>query len=365
MFLKSIALQHFRNISQLELEFSEGINIFRGDNGQGKTNIIESIFALALSRPFRSREKNVFIEHGAQFSKIEGTVNVDSGQEELLEIFWDQSGRGGQTVFRKNKVQKTSTAFLEQKHLFAVLFAPEDMELPFATPKKRRQILSRVLSPLFPEYLTALVKYEKVLKRRNKLLSDFPKGHIKKMEFDFWDTELVKWSQVITKYRREFFQFLTLKIGEKYELISRKNDTLLTHYMPSVQEHDDFLKVLEKNFHLDVRYGATQRGPHRDDFFLELNSRPLEEAASRGEIRSAIIAFKLCERDFIAEHTSLFPVMLLDDVFSELDEFRRKALLDIVRSNQVFISTTDTSKFHTKKAHTFVVKEGRVNIIER
>lgn len=366
MKLTQISLQHFRNISEVTLDLSPGVNIFVGQNGQGKTNLIEAIFALSLSRPFRSRAKEVFLQHDQDFGRVKGVVQITESEEEELEIFWQQSAsKKNGTVFRKNGVERSSTEFLKSKHFFAVLFSPEDMEIPFAAPKQRRQFLSRVLAPLFPDYLIASLQYDKVLRRRNKLLQEFPRGHIQKMEFDFWDSELSKWGQVLEKFREEFFMFLEQNIAEKYKLISQEKnkiqDMLSVRYLPSIPKDKDFFQVLANSFSKDARYGSTQKGPHRDDFELLINGKPLEQVASRGEIRSAIIALKLCERDFVAEHTSLFPVLLLDDVFSELDEVRRDALLQIFTNDQVFVSTTDLPKIsNTKKQKIFEVRAGQI-----
>lgn len=362
MKLSELYLQNFRNIEDLTLNFSEGITLFVGRNGQGKTNLIEAIFSLSLSRPFRSRKKEVFLQHGAEYGRVKGMVSLGNEEEETLEIFWQQNGnRSNGTVFQRNGVKKSSPEFLGHKHFFAVLFAPEDMDIPVTTPKNRRQFLSRVLSPLFPEYLTSALKYDKVLRHRNKLLSEFPHGNVQRMEFHFWDSELEKWSEVISDYRRKFCAFISERIAQKYRAISHTDDVLKMCFMPSVGEEKSLFGVLEQNFSQDVRFGSTQKGPHRDDFSLLLRGRPLSETASRGEMRSAMIALKVCERDFVAEHTSLTPVLLLDDVFSELDSVRRSALLTFFQSEQVFISTTDVPEFsEDMSVQVFTVENGTV-----
>lgn len=360
MYLSSLQLQHFRNIAEAHLEFGKGINILVGQNGQGKTNILEAIFALALSRPFRSREKEVFIEHHADFARLKGMVHCGNNEEETLEIFWEQRSKSS-AVFQRNRVQKNSAEFLSSKHFFAVLFAPEDMELPFAAPRVRRQFLSRLLSTLFPEYLAAALKYEKVLKHRNKLLQEYSEGTAQKMEFDFWDAELTKWAEVLETYTIQFFEFASTRLTQNYHAISQKKDRLTLKFIPSVAPEEDFFAVLQKNFSRDVRYGSTQRGAHRDDFALLLNDHPLEAVGSRGEVRSALLALKLCERDFIAEQTSVAPVLLLDDVFSELDEERRTALLKVFENTQVFISSTHLPEIpNTNSTFIFRIQAGKI-----
>ncbi len=358
MHLTHITTENFRNLQSKELKFAPGITIFVGQNAQGKTNILEAIYTFSLSRPFRSNTKEVFTMQGKDFSRITAKVHV--GQDvENLQIFWGDTGtKKSQTICKKNDVQLSPTEFLKQKHFFAVLFAPEDMELMSNAPQKRRRFLSRILSPLFPEYLEALLKYEKVLKHRNKLLSEFPKGKIQKQEFDFWDAELVKWGEIIQKYRQEFADFTHQHITRKYQSVSETNEEVKFLYTPSIKSGESFFKTLEKSFAHDVRYGSTQKGPHRDDFQILLRNQPLEETASRGELRSALVALKLCERDFIAEVTSFSPVLILDDVLSELDEKRRGALLKNFENQQVFISCTHLpEKF---EGEVFEVREGKI-----
>ncbi|MBI5414706.1 DNA replication/repair protein RecF [Candidatus Peregrinibacteria bacterium] len=358
MHISSISLSHFRNISETTLNFSPKMNIFTGKNGQGKTNLLEAIYALSLSRPFRSREKSVFIQEEAEYSKITGEIILENTEKEILEIFWEQgTGKSGRTIFRKNGVQKSAGEFLKTKHFFTVLFAPEDMELPFASPKYRRQYFSRILSPLFPDFLSASLNFEKILKHRNKLLIDFPKGKVQKMEFAFWDAELEKWAKVLHTYRQKYAEFLQRNLQKKYRELFHKNDALDIFYLPSVPHDADFFETLEKNFHQDVHLGSTQKGPHRDDFQIIFHGKPIAEVGSRGEIRSTIIALKLCEQDFITEETSFSPVLLLDDVFSELDEDRRKVILHAFSNTQIFVTATEMPKMR-RKMEVFEVKRG-------
>ena len=194
-----------------------------------------------------------------------------------------------------------------------------------------------------------MVNYEKILRHRNSLLISYHMGKTKKMEFDFWDSELVKWSKVLIRHRLAFAEAVSANLSRKYHEISHKKDKIEFRFLPSIAAAADFFEVLSRNFRQDTMLRSTQKGPHRDDFQILLRGNPLEETASRGEIRSALIALKLCERDFVAEVTSLFPVLLLDDVFSELDEDRRSALLEIFQDDQVFITTTHLPKFSKKK----------------
>ncbi len=341
MELSGLTIEHFRNIRKTDLHFSPGINVFLGKNGQGKTNLLEAVSALSLSRPFRSREKEVFVQEGSPHATITGAAKAEDGSEETLRIFWELGPvPGGRTVFFRNDVEFTATEYLRTKGFAAVLFSPEDMVLTSAPPKMRRNYLSQVLSPLIPEYLKALLEYERVLKQRNRLLIECGANKVRPEEFHFWDTALVKNGEIIMEKRKEFFSSVAPRFPRFYHALSRKKESVEIRYLPSIPPPEDFASLLGRSFQNDVRLGSTQKGPHRDDFEILCRGKPLSETASRGEVRTAMIALKLSEREFITGKTGKNPVLLLDDVFSELDEDRSGALMDLLQKSQIFLTGT-------------------------
>lgn len=356
MRLKTLSLEQFRSHESESWEFSPGITLLVGENGIGKTNILEAISALAFTRPFRSREKGVFISHTKEYAKISGSIT--GKHEETLDIFWE-SASGKKTVFRHNGVTFSPSEYLQKKSFQAVLFSPEEMNLPFSAPKVRRTFLSSVLAPVFPDYFEAALKYESVLRHRNRLLSEYGEGRAKKEEFDFWNTELEKWAKVILARRREFFHFTNGVLSALYGEISGKNAVIEIRSEETISPELNFQEALAKSFAKDVAMGATSLGPHRDDFSFFLDGNLISEAGSRGEVRSALLALTFAEQAFLEQHTGLAPLLLLDDVLSELDEHRQENLLARLTGFQAIITTTQVPSFLKKSSAVQVVRIGK------
>lgn len=346
--LHTLTLENFRNHSQSTVEFGEKNTIFIGQNGAGKTNLLEALYSFAILRPFRASKREVFVRDKEPFARV-----ILKKDDDLLEIFWETAP--ARTVFKKNGVIMRTAEFLNQKNFFAVLFAPDDLNLPFVAPGERRKIFARTLGGLFPDYFTAHLRFEKVLKRRNRLLQDQALAH----EFAFWDEEFATLSTLLTARRAEFIDFLNTRLADYFSQIAGRKSDLRADFVPS---SDDITVDLSKNFVRDLAIGSTSRGAHRDDFVFYLRGEPLAEQASRGEVRSAILAFRLAERDFIREKTGSAPVLLFDDVFSELDHQRAEAFLALVRDEQAVITTTDLDglDFDLMKARVYAVAEGGI-----
>ena len=296
---------------------------------------MESIFSLSFSKPFRSQKKEVFLSHNAEYGKVRGEF---SGEH--LEIFWGLQPKKI-NVYKKNDIKISASEYIHEKKFLSVLFSPEEMNLPIAAPEQRRKFLSRVLSPLFPEYFEASLKYNSVLKNRNALLKKYSEGGVQQSEFFFWDLELSKYHAVLQKFRHLFFTFVNEKISEYYASVAKKPESVSLEFFPSLREGENFLDILEKNFQTDVRRGRTTQGSHRDDFSFLLRGIPLEDAASRGEMRTTILALKKCEQDFVEAFGKSSPILLLDDVFSELDLFHQEHLLETISGTQSIITTTE------------------------
>lgn len=341
MKIQSLSLENFRNYSQKTIEFSGGVNLILGENGVGKTNILEAIFALSFSKPFRSSTREVFLLHASEYGRVSGKFSEsDSDIPETLEIFWGISPKKI-SVYKKNDIKISASEYIHSKKFLSVLFSPEEMNLPIASPEQRRKYLSRVLSPLFPEYFEASLKYNSVLKNRNSLLKKYFEGGVHTSEFFFWDLELTKYHEVLQKFRHLFFDSVNQKISEYYSSIAKTPEIAFLEFIPSVEKNQNFLDILERNFEIDVRRGRTTEGSHRDDFSFLLRGIPLEEAASRGETRTTILALKRCEQDFVTEFGKSSPILLLDDVFSELDILHQEHLLSSISNSQAIITTTE------------------------
>jgi DNA replication and repair protein RecF len=317
-----IYLENFRSYKEVEFELSPKLTFFVGDNGQGKTNVIEAIYTFFTLGVFRAKKKDVFIKHGADYAKI----CLDD-----LEIFWQLMPN--RTVFKKNGTKMPTREFLSKKDFFAVLFTPDDLNLPFNSPSYRRRLFSRSIGVINPEYFFAQMQFDKVLLNRNRLLKD----EASEDEFHYWDSEFIRFSGFLTELRKEFIDFINQHITEYYAKLCPQKSQLRVDFLKSSK---DIAHDLKENFQKDRIIKTTSKGAHRDDFCFMCGDKLLQDDSSRGEMRSAILAFKLAERDYINSKTGQMPLLLFDDVFSELDELRVRAFLGLIQDQQAVITTT-------------------------
>jgi|GEM_PF-85370 len=397
MFIKSIKLQNFRNYREKVFSFDKDTTLIVGPNASGKTNLLEAIYLLATGKSFRAEVESEMISYGEEMARIcasigqglalrsptgnfdigfsfsrpstsLGTSSVNrkvypefiEGQNEAsqnlvgsprqngtseLEIILTTGSVSGKTVAKKiykvNGVNKRMVDFLG--NLRAVYFGPEDLELITDSPSLRRKYLDLVLSQVDWEYRRASLSYEKGLRQRNKILEEIQRYKDTKIQREeirrrlfFWDQLLVKDGSYITQKREEF-------IGEvnKYQISSSDSeDKFQMEYKMNVIS----LAALEQNLDKEIILGQTLAGPHRDDIKFEISeSRDLSLYGSRGEQRLAILWLKLGELEFVSQKTGARPVLLLDDIFSELDEGHRELVLKVIPKQQTLITTTDLS----------------------
>jgi DNA replication and repair protein RecF len=334
--LKKLTLINFRNYIDNTFIFNDSLTIITGENGIGKTNIIEAITALSFIKPFRSNKKEVFIHHDNDFSRIIANL-LDF---EILDIFWGLNTKKSLQLKINNEIL-SSLNYLKNKKLLVVLFSPEDLNLPFMSPLNRRVLLARILSSLFSEYYDAAVKYKHVLQQRNALLKCFFEKNINKSEFTFWNEELSKHYKILLKHHNYYFEFINIHIKEEYFKISGKNESVQILPKYSCDKSKNFIDILEESFEKDIYTKTTNKGVHRDDYIFYLRGLPVQDSGSRGEIRSLILAFKKCEEKYIFYITQNKPLLLLDDVFSELDHNHQINLLNSLENQQCIITTTE------------------------
>lgn len=353
MWIKSLALTSFRNYSQLSLNFSPELNVFIGKNAQGKTNLLEAIYFLALSRSHRSRYDKDLIQFRKDAFTMQATICQEKG-EVPVGISVNSSGR------------QISVNHLQQRRLSqylgtirAILFAPEDLQLIKGGPSLRRQFLDRDLGQLKPTYLSDLLNYRHILKQRNTYLKQTT--DINHDFLDVLDHQLADVGSRIIKHRQDFVTHINSFVNHHHSHMSHGSEELSVTYIPSisVDNHDifnTFVNHLHQNRQKDSRYRSTEFGPHRDDLLFSINDIPAR-FASQGQQRSIVLSIKLAEIDLMKETTGEAPLLLLDDVLSELDSSRQDMLLsNLHKGIQTFITTTNldnlsplpnTSKFFT------------------
>jgi len=353
MYLQNLKLENFRNFASLELEFKpqKGINILIGPNAQGKTNILESIYLLSFPRSFRTKKAPELIRFEQNYYTIDGRFK---GEEKELELKIGYQLDPLRRSYQKNQVQTTLKEYLT--NFQSVIFTPEDIEIITGTPSLRRRLVDSLLSQVNREYFQNIVALTKVLRQRNALLKQINQQQASRQELLYWDQQLIQLTVSITQTRQDYFEFLGSKIQQVYSDISSKkiDKAKIEYHYPgkhrfesgNYSSFEEAIKSqLQDDYNQEVNSGHTVSGPHRDDFEFILNDQPASRFCSRGEKRSFMLSLKIIELQFLEEQTKQRPVLLLDDVFSELDAERRHKLLELTKDYQTFISTVEEKYF--------------------
>jgi len=338
MILSSLKLENFRNYNDFFFEFAP-ITVFIGPNGIGKTNIIEAVYFLSVGKSFRTRKDNEVVKWGKDFLRINGKINNDN-----YEIFVSQAPEQTKN-FKINSIQKKPIEFLG--NLKIILFSPESMEIITGSPKNRRKFLDLILMQVDKTYLRNLIELQKILKNRNSILFGIKIGKNKANELLFWNNKLIELSIYIINKRKEFINLINKNISRVYSIISREDNNLSLKYISTIEDLEYFPDILYQNQEREISESSTIYGPHRDDIKFILDGKEISSFASRGEIRSVIFALKMTELEYLRSLGSV-PLILLDDIFSELDEERREKLTEIIKNEQVIITSTDKDLINFK-----------------
>jgi DNA replication and repair protein RecF len=347
MKLTSLKLHSFRNYNNLEIDLDTSKNFFAlvGKNGQGKTNFIEAIAMLALTKSFRQSDSAEILSWDNEFFRIEGSfINADQENNDL-ELFYQSKPRQKRAQ-KINGVTYKNTDFIG--NLLVTVFSVEDIFMMSASPMLRRRYLDMVLSQVEPSYVQDLLNYQKSVKQRNKLLKSIQAGRSQREELFFWDEECIKLGMSIHERRQRLFDYYNLHIQVFYEEISgAKEYDIQMAYKSNLlnKSYEEALQEMQRRYDRDIATEATSLGPHRDDWMFLCNQKEFMNFSSRGELRSMILSLKMAERDFFFQKKGSYPILLLDDVFSELDEERRRYLLNNLKDQQTFITTTEKECF--------------------
>lgn len=333
MKITNLKLTNFRNWTEASFEFDGRVVIY-GDNAQGKTNILEAIYFVATTKSFRGRDQEA-IRIGSEFAKIEAKIENETKSD--VEIKFIRAERKIEKEFKINDKPRPSIDFIGE--FSTVVFSPDDLLLVSGPPEAKRRYLSFTLGQVDREYLYELLNYKRVLRQRNELLKRA--GMVKiEQEINVWDENLADYGQKIIEKRRNLELFINERLSDYYSLISGGQRSLKFFYEPALLS-ESLLDSLAASRERDLFDKYTNVGPHRDSWKFIMDGKEMTHFSSRGEYRTAILALKLVERDFFTEKKNDTPVILLDDVFSELDESRRKLLVDAFSGCQLIITTTD------------------------
>lgn len=335
MTITGLWLQHFRNISDHTWKFEPGLNIFTAPNGSGKSNLIESLSLLSTGQSWRIKQTDELIEWGEELTRAQVKFVLSDGEEKRLEQLFThgvlQGKKTNKRLYRVNGVSRRASDATGQ--LLTVLFTPEDMELFQSGGGARRRMLDTLLDQVSVEYRRARKNYEKALRRRNSLLRSLREGEASRQDFFYWDRLLIENGEVIHDQRSKFLQWLDQKPGFKEEYQVEYDHSVIS------QER------LKKYERAEVSTGYTLVGPHKDDVIVRVKRgdvwRDIERYGSRGEQRLALAWWKLSEVKYLEEERDELPVLLLDDVFSELDEENQQLIEEAASRSQAIITTVE------------------------
>ncbi|MCL4384129.1 DNA replication and repair protein RecF [Patescibacteria group bacterium] len=342
MYLSSLNLENFRSYTHQSFSFDKGFNLIIGNNGTGKTNILEAIYLLSTGKSFRAAKLSQVVKWGSNYASVVGTLNRNSELVELeTQIIADANlpVKSAQKRFLINKNLKTRKNFLGV--LKSVVFQPDDIRLVTGSPSRRRQSLDAVFTQSEWRYAQALAQYNKALKHRNELLDLVRIGKSQKAELFYWDQSLIKNAEIIRTYRQQFINHVNQFWAASTHPEIQK---LFLEYHQSVITADK----LTRNYPSDLDRGYTSCGPHLDDFhfmshiFTTTPDKSLSAWGSRGQQRLAVLGIKLAEIDFIETRTKEKPILLLDDIFSELDTSHQELVVNICRLYQSIITSADS-----------------------
>jgi len=361
MKITSLNLTNFRNYEQEEISFSNGINILVGANAQGKTNAAEAIFFLCTGYSPRANRDKLVIRSGQEFADIKGTAEGIYGQVSVRILF----NKNDKKNIYVNGLQVLKIGEI-LGNINSVFFNPQELKLVQESPEDRRRFLNISLSQMSKTYFYALQRYNKILSQRNNLLKD-PDFSVVRETLPVWDKQLVKEASKIIKARNEFLTELSPIAEEKHALLSDGKETLKmkteSGYYGTEEEiafalYEDLKLGLDR----DMRLGFTSIGPHRDDIKFTLNGDDVRVFGSQGQQRTVALSLKLAETESFYKRFGEYPIIILDDVLSELDKKRQKKLISAVEHMQAIFTTTyiDRTVFRGKDFNKITIEKGRV-----
>lgn len=353
MLIKKVSAVNFRNLLPFEIEPDSKTNIIYGQNAQGKTNLLEAMWLFTGAKSFRTNKDNILVSTEKAEAKINMVFEKEQGENEASIII--KQRRNAQL-----NDKKLSSASLLAGNFCAIVFSPDDLNLISGSPEKRRKFLDIAISQIYPKYIEILRRYTRALSQRNYILKQIKeKGESENLLYPFEKEMSISGSNII-KYRKRYLEIIEEYIKEIYKGISKEKEEFSVIYEPVANENELLLKIEEKRKE-DILNGFTSIGPHRDDIDFIINKKSVKMFGSQGQKRSVALALKLSEAEVLNKISGEYPVALLDDVMSELDNDRQNFILNHINKMQVFITCCDRANIkNLEKGTVFRVENGKI-----
>jgi DNA replication and repair protein RecF len=360
MYLKKLSLVNFKNYEETELEFSPKINSLVGNNGVGKTNILDAIHYLSLTKSFFNNIDSISIRHGEDYFIIDGTFVRNEEEDKIYCAFQKQK----QKVLKKNNKEYQKLSDHVGKYP-VVMISPADSSLISEGSEERRRFLNKIISQYNPEYLDSVLKYSKALQNRNRLLKDFKAtGEFDNDALVIWDSQLVKYGTYVFRERELLVNELIPVFQENYSMISSGKENVKLSYRSHLSE-GDFAEALASSVAKDRFLEYTTIGIHKDDLLLEMNGHSVKSLGSQGQQKSYLVALKLAKFEYIKQKSGISPILLLDDIFDKFDAGRVEQIIRLVgnhRFGQIFMTDTHQNRLHEiLSSHNTQYKLFRIN----
>ncbi len=365
MKLNNIRLENFRNYRESQVEFDPGVNLIVGDNAQGKTNLLEAVAFLGSGKAFRAQKTAELVLFGADFAQIEGDVFSQEREQSLKWVLFP--GQKPRQLYRNGVKKRTSGEI--SGVLNTILFCPEDLMVLKGGGAGRRRLADSAICQLRPNYEAALSEYNRILEQKNKILKDRHENPALLEILPEFNTRLCQVGALIISYRARFFEGLAREAKAYHEHFSGGKEEFTLKYKTVSNISDPFAPVaqleeklqehLQSHYRAELESSACLTGPHKDDFDVCLSEMSLKSFGSQGQVRTAAISLKLAQRTLMEKESGEIPVLLLDDVLSELDPGRQDFVLNHISRGQVFITCCESDRF-TKLGKTIEIEKGSI-----
>ena len=359
MKVKKIKLQNFRNYDNEELDFNDSRNIVIGENAQGKTNLAEAVYICSFGRSFRTNNSGELVSFGHEHGSIEALIESQE-IEKKLEIILNSNGK--KMISKDGKALRNMSELLN--NIVVVIFSPEDLRLIKDNPEKRRNFINRDISQIRPGYYEQFRRYNEALKHKNSILKD-ARNQFDEATLNVYDMQLATSGFELIKYRREFIEKISEKANEIQNAISGGKENLSIKYSETISPtsvmnmYDQIVACRER----DIYNACATKGPHRDDLEFYINGKDAKKYGSQGQQRTIALSLKLAEVKIVKEVLGENPILILDDVLSELDMERQNYLINEIEDVQLFITSTDVNNEILGRMHEasiFSVNKGKI-----